>query len=174
MIEEFNENTVNYGTFRETMSKFIPTSKLLVRKIDDLLDRGQKLFKDMIIFFGESSTMTIDEFFGDISRFGSSFEKTRNDVRRKKELEAQNRARQEELMLKQKQKQAPVGRLERALAELSSGAYTSTKPKEKKTNTTTTTRRILSFNLSETRSRTCRRHGLTLFPALLLLQTFFL
>jgi len=128
LVEDFyGASGSNYGTYREIMSKFIPSSKKLVEKIDELLDKGEKLFKEMVLYFGESPSTPLDDFFGDIVRFSRLFETTRTDIRRKKELEVRQKARQEQND-KQKQEQLnkmPVGRLERALADLTSGsAYT--------------------------------------------------
>jgi len=128
LVEDFyNSPGSDYGNFRDAMVKFIPSSKKLVEKIDELLDKGEKLFKEMVLYFGESPATTLDEFFGDISRFSRLFEKSRTEIHRKKELEIRQKARQEQIE-KQKHEQQnkmPVGRLERALADLTSGsAYT--------------------------------------------------
>jgi len=136
MVEEFNmKPSSNYGSFKDIMTKFIPSSKKLVEKIDELLGKGEKLFKEMVLFFGEAPSTTLEEFFGDITKFSSMFEKTRTDIKRKKELEARQIARQEQLeKQKQLQPKMPVGRLERALADLSSGnAYAKRAPNQAQT-----------------------------------------
>jgi len=124
MLEEFIVVPgSNYGSFKDTMSKFVPTSKKLVEKIDELLEKGEALFKEIITFFGESSTTTLQDFFGDLFRFGSQFQKIRLDIHHKRELEERQRVRQEQIEQQKKQQaKVPMTRLERALADLSSGS----------------------------------------------------
>jgi hypothetical protein len=127
MIEDFTASAAsNYGPFRDIMTKFVPASKQLVQKIDELLEKGEKMFQEMVIFFGEAPGTTLDEFFGEIWRFCNTFEKTRAEIHRKREQEELQKARQEQMARHKQQQQQmrkPVGRLERALADLSSGSY---------------------------------------------------
>uniref|UniRef100_A0A6B2KZQ5 FH2 domain-containing protein n=1 Tax=Arcella intermedia TaxID=1963864 RepID=A0A6B2KZQ5_9EUKA len=135
MIDEFNASPgADYGNFKEVMNKFNPTSKKLVEKIEELLDKGEKLYKEILTYFGEPQTTTLDEFFGEIYRFGVVFEKTRLDLIRRKEAEIRNRQRLEQA----KQPKAPMGRLEQAIADLTSGSafYTKPTPSEGKTEST--------------------------------------
>jgi len=116
-----------YGDFFEIMSKFTPTSKKLVEKIEDLMDKGEKLFKEIVAYFGEPNSSSLDEFFGELFRFGVSFEKTKGEIQKKRELEIRQRQRQEqqERAKQQQQTKMPMGRLEQAIADLTSGnAYT--------------------------------------------------
>jgi len=105
------------------MSKFAPTSKKLVEKIDELLDKGEKLFKEIVSYFGEPAVSSLDEFFGEIYRFGIVFEKTKGEIQRKRDLEIRQRQRQEqqEKQKQQQQTKLPMGRLEQAIADLTSG-----------------------------------------------------
>jgi len=119
-----------YGSFQEVMSKFTPTSKKLIEKIEELLDKGEKLFKEIVSFFGEPATSSLDEFFGEIYRFGILFERTKVEIQRKRELATRQRQRQEQLESKKHQfnSKMPMGRLEQAIADLTSGnAYTAGK-----------------------------------------------
>jgi len=125
----------SYGIYRDIMSKFAPTSRKLVEKIDDLLDKGEKLFKEMLTYFGEPTNTTLDDFFGELWRFAILFQKTRTDIHHKREIEERQKARQEQIE-KQKQQQVkmPMGRLEKALADLSSGsAYATPKSRLQET-----------------------------------------
>jgi len=135
MIEEFGQTpSANYGGFKEVMSKFTPTSKKLVEKIEELMDKGEKLFKEIVAFFGEPATSTLEEFFGELNSFSVLFERTRTEMIRKRELEARQRQRleQQEKQKQQQQNKMPMGRLEQALADLTSGnAFT---PNRKPTN----------------------------------------
>eukprot|EP01124_Arcella_intermedia_P030508 TRINITY_DN6698_c0_g1_i1.p1 TRINITY_DN6698_c0_g1~~TRINITY_DN6698_c0_g1_i1.p1 ORF type:complete len:603 (-),score=193.39 TRINITY_DN6698_c0_g1_i1:6-1646(-) len=123
MIEDFcAKPAASVGNFTELMSKFTPTSKKLLSKIEELLEKGEKLFKDMIIYFGESPTSTLDEFFGGIYRFGIIFEKARLALISKREQEQRQKQILEQKQERQKQK--PKGRLEQAIDDLTAGNYT--------------------------------------------------
>jgi len=123
LVDDFMANpSSSYGSFRDIMSKFAPTSKKLVEKIDDLLDKGEKLFKEMLVYFGETATTTLDDFFGELYRFGTVYQKTRMDIQHKREIEERQKTRQEQIEKQKQQQKIPMGRLEKALADLSSGS----------------------------------------------------
>jgi len=83
----------NVGKFAETMKEFLPTSTALVSKIETLFSKAQSLYNDLITFYGEADTTSksFGDFFGVIFGFCVAFEKTVDDLNRKKVVEEKKR-----------------------------------------------------------------------------------
>jgi len=122
-----NSPDSQHGTFRPLMQKFLPTATQLLQKLQGLFKKGEAIFKELIVLFGERDTCTLNEFYGNINRFAIVFEKTKLDITHKRAAEAkrqeaaQNRAKVKPKYLQPKS----PNKLDEVLASLQSGqAYT--------------------------------------------------
>jgi len=93
-IQEFAQKPESKtGKFTDVMKDFLPTSSALVSKIEALYQKAQNLYTDLINFFGESegTPTSFGDFFGVIYGFCVAFEKTVEDIERRKVLEEKQR-----------------------------------------------------------------------------------
>eukprot|EP01125_Pyxidicula_operculata_P009147 TRINITY_DN3030_c1_g1_i2.p1 TRINITY_DN3030_c1_g1~~TRINITY_DN3030_c1_g1_i2.p1 ORF type:complete len:1032 (+),score=314.50 TRINITY_DN3030_c1_g1_i2:1523-4618(+) len=117
------------GKFQEVMSKFYPTSKKLLEKIRELFTKGEKLFKELLIYFCEPESASLDEFFGTLHQFSVLFVKTKQDLDRRREFAARQKQRALEREKRMKEQgntkkgggSSRVGMLDQAMADLASG-----------------------------------------------------
>jgi len=125
------------GRFAVVMKEFLPTSSALVSKIETLFQKAQGLYGDLVNFFGENdggAQKSFGEFFGNIFAFSVAFEKTVDDIKRRKEMEEKQRIAQIErekreaqrlLNKEQKQQQGKATRLKQVMDDFSTGqSYT--------------------------------------------------
>jgi len=93
-IQEFMQKPDSKaGKFADIMKDFLPTSSALVSKIEALFQKAQNLYNDLINFYGESegTPTSFGDFFGVIYGFCVAFEKTVEDIERRKVLEEKQR-----------------------------------------------------------------------------------